>query len=116
MIIAVFGIVIGIIIGFYMPYSFNALYSLYLAVGILAAIDSILGALSAILKERFDSVVFVTGFLVNFALATVLSYIGDRLGIPLYYAAIFVFGTRLFKNVAIIRRGLIEKIRNKIRK
>ena len=116
MIIALIGIMIGIFIGFYIPYSFNTLYSIYLAVGILAAIDSILGAVSAIIKERFDAVIFVTGFLMNFALATILSYIGDRLGVPLYYAAIFVFGTRFFKNTAIIRRGLIEKIRKKIRK
>jgi len=103
MIIALIGIMIGIFIGFYIPYSFNTLYSIYLAVGILAAIE-------------FDAVIFVTGFLMNFALATILSYIGDRLGVPLYYAAIFVFGTRFFKNTAIIRRGLIEKIRKKIRK
>jgi len=116
MIIALIGIVLGIIIGFYIPYSFSMLYSIYLAVGILAAIDSILGAVSATLKDRFDSVIFITGFLMNFALATILSYIGDRLGLPLYYAAIFVFGSRFFKNLAIIRRGVIEKIRKKIRK
>ncbi len=115
MIIALIGIVLGIIIGFYIPYSFSMLYSIYLAVGILAAIDSILGAISATLKDRFDSVIFITGFLMNFALATVLSYIGDRLGLPLYYAAVFVFGSRFFKNLAIIRRGVIEKIRKKIR-
>lgn len=115
MIIALIGIVLGIIIGFYIPYSFSMLYSIYLAVGILAAIDSILGAISATLKDRFDSVIFITGFLMNFALATILSYIGDRLGLPLYYAAVFVFGSRFFKNLAIIRRGVIEKIRKKIR-
>lgn len=116
MIVALIGIILGIIIGFYIPYSFSMLYSIYLAVGILAAIDSILGAISATLKDRFDSVIFVTGFLMNFALATILSYIGDRLGLPLYYAAVFVFGSRFFKNLAIIRRGVIEKIRKKIRK
>ncbi|HKL41764.1 MAG TPA: small basic family protein [Clostridia bacterium] len=116
MIIALIGIILGIIIGFYIPYSFSMLYSIYLAVGILAAIDSILGAISATLKDRFDSIIFITGFLMNFALATILSYIGDRLGLPLYYAAIFVFGSRFFKNLAIIRRGVIEKIRKKIRK
>lgn len=116
MIIALIGIIIGIAIGFYIPYSFSGLYSIYLAVGILAAIDSILGAIGASMKERFDSVIFITGFIMNFALATILSYIGDRLGIPLYYAAIFVFGTRFFKNLAIIRRGVVEKIRKKIRK
>jgi len=116
MIIALIGIILGIVIGFYIPYSFSMLYSIYLAVGILAAIDSILGGISAVLKDRFDSIIFVTGFLMNFALATILSYIGDRLGLPLYYAAIFVFGSRFFKNLAIIRRGVIEKIRKKIRK
>jgi small basic protein len=116
MIIALIGIILGIIIGFYIPYSFSMLYSIYLAVGILAAIDSVLGAISATLKDRFDSIIFITGFLMNFALATILSYIGDRLGLPLYYAAIFVFGSRFFKNLAIIRRGVIEKIRKKIRK
>lgn len=88
-------------------------YSLYLSVGILAVIDSILGAIRASLEEQFDAVIFVTGFLTNFALATFLAYVGDRLGIPLYYAAIFVFGVRLFQNLAIIRRTVIDKIRDK---
>ncbi len=34
---------------------------------------------------------------------------GDRLGVPLYYAAILVFGGRLFQNLAVIRRLVIDK-------
>ncbi|WP_369323972.1 DUF1290 domain-containing protein [Methanosarcina mazei] len=34
---------------------------------------------------------------------------GDRLGVPLYYAAIFAFGGRLFQNFAIIRRYLFNR-------
>ena len=46
-------------------------------------------------------------------LAAILAYIGDRLGVPLYYAAIFAFGSRLFQNFAIIRRHLIDKLHEK---
>ncbi|MGM0378219.1 MAG: small basic family protein [Bacillota bacterium] len=116
MIIALIGILIGILIGFYIPFSFNILYSIYLAVGILAAIDTILGAVRATLEEKFDAIIFVSGFLVNFALATILSYIGDKLGIPLYYAAIFAFSVRFFKNLAIIRRKVIENIKKRLEK
>ncbi|HQE67430.1 MAG TPA: small basic family protein, partial [Bacillota bacterium] len=36
-----------------------------------------------------------------------LTYIGDQLGVPIYYAAIFAFGVRLFQNFAIIRRYVL---------
>ncbi len=31
-------------------------------------------------------------------LATLLAYLGDKLGIPLYFAAVIVFGSRIFNN------------------
>lgn len=35
--------------------------------------------------------IFVTGFLSNGILASFLSYLGDRMGVPLYYAPILYF-------------------------
>lgn len=113
MIIALIGIALGVFIGLYIPFEFTTISSLYVSVGILAAIDSILGALRASLEERFDSVVFLSGFVVNALLAIALSYIGDKLGVPIYYAAIFVFGTRMFNNIGIIRHDMIRKIRSR---
>jgi len=78
-------------------------------VAILAAIDSIFGAVKANIENQFDGLIFVSGFFSNALLAGILAYIGDILGIPLYYAAIFVFGVRLFQNLAIIRRALLKK-------
>ncbi len=46
-------------------------------------------------------------------LAAFLAYIGDRLGVPLYYAAIFTFGGRIFENFASIRRILLNKRKSK---
>jgi small basic protein len=42
-----------------------------------------------------------------------LTYLGDQIGVQLYYAAIFTFGTRLFQNFAILRRFLLNKYTKK---
>ncbi|MDK2867980.1 MAG: hypothetical protein PWP38_2295 [Clostridiales bacterium] len=115
MIIAIIGVILGIVIGLYLPFEFTTISSLYVSVGILAAIDSILGALRASFENRFDGIVFLTGFFINALVAIALSYIGDKLGVPIYYAAIFVFGTRMFNNIGIIRNESIDKIREKNR-
>jgi small basic protein len=42
-----------------------------------------------------------------------LSFIGEQLGLPLYYAALFAFGNRLFNNFGVLRRLLIDKYSGK---
>ena len=111
MIIALIGIFIGAVIGFFIPISVTTSYSLYVSVAILAAIDSVMGAIRSSMEDHYDSVVFISGFFVNAALAAILAYIGDNLGVPLYYAAIFAFGVRLFNNLAIIRRIILDDFR-----
>ena len=37
------------------------------------------------------------------------------LGLPLYYVAILVFGSRLFDNLSVIRRHIVTKISDKKR-
>ncbi len=108
--IGLLGIALGLAIGFYIPVTFPTSYSLYMSVSILAALDSVFGAIKASLENKFNPTIFVTGFIGNAIIAGLLAYIGDRMGVPLYYAAIFAFGSRLFENFAIIRRHLIEKI------
>ncbi|MGX8797884.1 small basic family protein [Fusibacter sp. JL298sf-3] len=113
MIIAILGIAVGILLGLYLPFELSTISSLYLSVGLLAAIDSIIGALKATLQDRFDPVIFISGFVVNALLAIGLSYLGDKLGVPIYYAAIFVFGTRLFNNIGSIRHYTIDRYRQR---
>lgn len=113
MIVALICIIIGIALGLYLPFEFSTISSLYISVGILAAIDSILGALKATFQNRFDPIIFISGFFVNAMMAIGLSYLGDKLGVPIYYAAIFVFGTRLFNNIGSIRHYSIDRYRHK---
>jgi len=111
MIFAIIGILLGVVLGILVPITYPPGYSLYISVAILAALDSVFGAFRAALEEKFDIEIFVSGFFGNTILAVGLAYIGDKLGVPLYYAAIFAFGGRLFQNLAVIRRIGIHRLR-----
>ena len=105
--VSLLGLALGLIIGWIFSISVPASYSRYTAVVILAAADSVLGAIRAELQGEYDNGIFITGFFGNVLLAGLLTFIGDRLGVELYYAAIFAFGVRLFNNLARIRRELL---------
>lgn len=107
MLFALIGILIGVIVGLILPITYSPTYALYISVAILACLDSVFGGIRANLEKTFDTRIFISGFFGNAILAAILAYIGDRLGVPLYYAAIFSFGGRLFDNFASIRRILL---------
>lgn len=111
MIFAILGLIIGVLFGLRLNITYPAKYALYISVAILASLDSVFGAVRAMLEDTFNTEIFVSGFFTNAILAGFLAYIGDQLGVPLYYAAIFAFGGRLFQNFAIIRRHFLKKIR-----
>lgn len=98
------GLLAGLLIGVVLPFEIPLAYSSYLSIAILASLNSVFGGIQADLEGKFDQKLFITGFFGNTILAALLTYIGDRVGIPIYYAAIFYFGTSLFSNFAKIRR------------
>ncbi|MDR3564938.1 MAG: small basic family protein [Negativicutes bacterium] len=103
------GLIIGLIIGIAFPFSVPSEYAKFMSVALLASLDSVFGGLRAGIEEKFDNTVFITGFFTNALLAAGLVYIGDRLGIDLYYVALLAFGLRVFQNLAIIRRYFLKK-------
>lgn len=102
------GLLLGIIIGSVFSLQIPVQYSRYTAMAILATLDSVLGALRAELQGEYDHWIFVTGFFGNAVLAAGLTFLGDRMGVELYLAAIVAFGVRLFNNLAIVRRIMLE--------
>lgn len=111
--IPILGLIIGIILGVFVPYNIPKQYSNYVAVAILAALDSVFGGIAATVQDKFDMKIFLSGFFGNALLAAGLAYIGDQLGIQIYLAAVFAFGNRLFINFAIIRRHILNKATKK---
>ena len=103
----ILGLLVGLIVGSLLSVEVPAQYSRYTAMAILAALDSVLGATRAETEGNYNNRVFITGLLANALLAGFLTFVGDRLGVELYLAAIVAFGVRLFDNLARIRRRLI---------
>lgn len=110
MIIAmIIGLASGVILGLVFNITYPTEYSFYITMGLLAAMDSMLGAARSHLEGKYNNLIFISGFIANALLAGLLAFIGDKLGVPLYYAAILIFGGRLFQNLAVIRRIIIDK-------
>jgi small basic protein len=105
----ILGLLVGLALGMAFSLTIPADYSRYTAMALLAAFDSVLGAVRAELDGEFDNRIFLTGFFANIILASVLTFLGDRLGVELYIAAIVAFGVRMFNNLAIIRRQLLGR-------
>lgn len=107
MIIPIIGLLLGVLLGVLSNFTIPIQYSTYMSVAILAALDSVFGGIRSGVEKTFDMTIFMTGFFGNAILAALLTYTGDQLGVPIYYAAIFTFGFRLFQNFAIIRRHIV---------
>ena len=46
-------------------------------------------------------------------LAALLAFLGDQLSVDLYMAAVFVFGIRIFNNLATIRHHILNRFMQK---
>ncbi len=103
------GCIIGALIGVNMP-TISYTYSGYLAIAIIAALDSVFGGITSTLKKNFDMKIFLSGFFVNAILAMALTYLGQKLNLDIYLAALVVFVWRMFDNLGKIRRYYVEKI------
>lgn len=104
----IIGCVLGAIVGLNMPIISYA-YSGYLAIAIIAALDSVFGAVASTIKGNFNLKIFITGFFGNAILSMILTWLGQKLNVDIYLAAIVVFVGRMFTNFAIIRRHYLEK-------
>jgi small basic protein len=102
------GLLLGIGLGMVFSFSVPVEYARYTAIAMLAAADSTVGAWRAGLDGTYNNRIFMSGLFVNMLLAASLTFLGDRLGVDLYLAAVVVFGARLFNNHAIIRRHFIK--------
>jgi len=101
------GLLVGVLAGLVLNVNVSFEFTRYSAVAILAALDSVLGAVRAELDGGYDDRIFISGFLVNAIVAVFLTFIGDRLGLDLYLVALITFGLRIFDNVALIRRHFL---------
>ena len=109
----ILGCVVGAILGINAPV-ISYTYSSYLSIAIVAALDTVFGGIASVLKGNFDLKIFLSGFFGNSILSIALTFLGNKLNVDIYLAAIIVFVGRMFNNLGIIRRYYIDKWVNMI--
>lgn len=101
----------------------NEAFARYVAVALLAGMDTVIGGLRSFLTDKFDNAIFLSGFVINSLLAVGLVLLGERLGLEtgvgdgrisvMMIAAVVVFSGRILNNLAVLRRLVIERWRYK---
>jgi small basic protein len=110
------GVVAGFIAGLVgfslvrVPPELAGQYAPYLSLATLAGLDTVFGGIRAGIEGRFQDDIFVSGFLLNTLLAVGLGYLGDRIGVDLFLAAVIALGTRVFLNLSLIRRYYLTRL------
>ena len=95
--------ILGVAVGLNAPI-ISYTYSSYLAIAIIAALDSVFGGITSVLNGKFDLKIFISGFFGNAILAILLTILGQKLNVDIYLAAIVVFVGRMFVNFAIVMK------------
>lgn len=115
MIIAIVCLVAGGLLGYFVNFNVTTVTSVYIAIAILAAFDSILGGIVANINKTFDMAIFVSGFFANALLSVGIIYLGSKVGLDIYIGIVVVFVMRIFQNFAIIRRFLLNKLKKSVK-
>ena len=103
---AVIGVVLGLVLQPTVPLDLQP----YLPIAVVAALDALFGGARAWLERIFDDKVFVVSFVGNVLVASLIVYLGDKLGVggELSTSIVVVLGIRIFSNAAAIRRRLFR--------
>ena len=104
--LALFGLILGALVAVLLRPTVPQDVTRYVAMAVVAAIDSSFGGVRASLERTFNDRIFVLAFASNAILGAALVWVGDQLSVDLTTAVVVVFGIRIFQNLAAIRRRL----------
>ena len=107
--IPIFCLLIGALLGVFFKQPVRNEAGLYLAVACLAGLDTVCGGIRSSMEGKFHGDVFITGFITNVLIAFGLAWLGDRIGANVFLVCAFIFGTRIFNNLSLIRRFLLSQ-------
>lgn len=114
MILSLLGIVIGVLVGIIIKIDIPLEYTRYTAVIIIGILDALFGAIRAeVTRDQYNAIIFISGLIFNILLSIGITFLGDKLGLDLYLAATVVFTFRIFSNVGITRRAIMQNLINK---
>ena len=108
--IVLLAVVAGVVAGLVLQPTVPLDLQPYLPIAVVAALDALFGGVRAWLEQIFDDKVFVVSFVGNVLVASLIVYLGDKLGVggELSTSIVVVLGIRIFSNAAAIRRRLFR--------
>lgn len=109
LLVPVVALIVGGLIAFFFPELVSWIQPVYVGVAAVVGLDAVLGGARAAAENRFRVDIFTTGFITNIFLATGLVFLGARLGVDLYLAAVIALGGRMFLNASVLRRILLTR-------
>lgn len=110
MLFVLLGIIVGVLIGTLSKFGLyiDSTYSIYMLLLILAIINSIFTLITKKNIENFKiSYCFIYIF-IDIIIAVGIGFLSDKLGLPLYLAAIFAFGNNIYKNLSLLVVSLVS--------
>ncbi|MDI9639962.1 DUF1290 domain-containing protein [Kamptonema cortianum] len=108
--IPILALVVGILLGLVIRYPLPPELAPYLSIAVLAGLDSLIGGMRSHTESKYQTDIFLTGFLFNILVATFFVWLGVQIQLNLMLAAALVFGTRIFLNLSLIRRWFLTRI------
>lgn len=111
--IPLLALIVGFALGAVLAVDIPPASAPYVAVAVLAGLDSVFGGSRSILEGKFQTEIFLTGFLMNILAALFLVWLGEGIGITLVTVAAIVFGIRIFTNLSLIRRIILSRLTQK---
>ena len=99
----------GLFIGYILPIEVGEVVKLYLSLSILIGFSSLLEITNELLNDKKNIKKWIIEFTSNLLLSTFLIFLSLRLAIPLYYAVIIYFGSKIFDIIGKIRYFLLRE-------
>ena len=109
MIYVVAGLVLGVVAGLILNLIYSPEDSVYIALVVLAMLNTIFNMLSENLKGDLTPVKSGVFLASDLLFGLFLAYVGEQLGLPVYLAAVFAFGNNIYKKLRIMIDFLLEK-------
>lgn len=114
MLLIIFGLALGLVIGTFLQIDIPPELTRYTAVAIIGMLDSLFGAIRASIEKKYSLTVFLSGLAFNMIIAVLITFIGDKLNLDLYLAILVAFTIRILANIGIIRTTTFGKILHKV--
>lgn len=107
----VFGLLIGILLGFIVPFNISLINEKILLILILAGLDVIFAGINAKLLKQFDYLLFTNEFILNSILSVGLVYLGTIMGLDLFSVVALVLTFKMFYNLSKLTKSIVMTIK-----